>query len=517
MPATNPDTTSENPGFYALALQDPQRLAFIGPQGEETTFGELGAQVNRISHGLRALGVGKEDMVAILVHNGREYIELALATIQLGAYIVPINTHLAPPEVAYIVKDSTAKVLVAHSDLAGHLRSEVGGLPAHRYAIGGEVEGWQPYPELWSGRPEEQPGDRVMGAIMNYTSGTTGRPKGVRRPLSGLSPEQEAPLASKHFYTLGFRKQGVHLACSPLYHAAPGAFAINALHLGHTVVCHLKFNAEAVLRAIERYKVTTSHMVPTHFHRMLRLPEEVRLRYDVSSLDSLIHAAAPCPVEVKKQMMEWVGPKLYEYLAATEGGMSQVTPEEWLAKPGTVGRPQPGTTLRIVGENGEEVPDGEPGTIYFSNAGQAFEYYNDPGKTAAARLDGMSTVGDFGYLDEDGYLFLLDRRTDLIISGGVNIYPAEIEQFLITHPSVQDIAVIGVPDPDWGQSVLAIVQPSPGVEAGEALAEKLRAYCAEGLASYKRPRRFEFREDFPRTEAGKLQRRKLRDEYVDNS
>ncbi|WP_333486816.1 acyl-CoA synthetase [Nonomuraea corallina] len=509
--------TSDSPGFYALALQDPQRIAFIGPEGDQSTFGELGARVNRISHGLRALGVGNHDMVAILVRNGREYLELALATLQIGAYIVPINTHLAPPEVAYIVKDSTAKVLVAHADLAEHLDGEVGGLPAHRFAIGGEVADWQTYPELWSDQPEDQPGDRAMGAIMNYTSGTTGRPKGVRRPLSGLSPEQEAPLAARHFSTLGFRREGVHLVCSPLYHAAPGAFAINALHLGHTVVCHLKFDAEAVLRDIERYKVTTSHMVPTHFHRMLRLPEEVRSRYDLSSIDSLIHAAAPCPVEVKKQMMEWVGPKLYEYLAATEGGMSQVTPEEWLAKPGTVGRPQPGTTLRIVDENGDEVPVGQPGTIYFSNAGQAFEYYNDPAKTAAARLDGLSTVGDFGYLDEDGYLFLLDRRTDLIISGGVNIYPAEIEQFLITHPSVQDIAVIGVPDPDWGQSVLAIVQPSPGVTPGEALAEKLQAYCAEGLASYKRPRRFEFRDDFPRTEAGKLQRRKLRDEYLGTS
>ncbi|MFD2354882.1 AMP-binding protein [Nonomuraea ferruginea] len=313
-------------------------MAFIGPQGEETTFGELGAQVNRISHGLRALGVGKEDMVAILVHNGREYIELALATIQLGAYIVPINTHLAPPELAYIVKDSTAKVLVAHSDLAGHLHSEIGGLLGAPLRHRRRGRGLAALPR----------------AVERLARGTTRRPGhgrhhelhlGHHRPPQGRAPSRcqasapnrkpRSPRSTSTRSASGSRAStsSARRCTTP----PPGAFAINALHLGHTVVCHLKFDAEAVLRAIERYKVTTSHMVPTHFHRMLRLPEEVRLRYDVSSLDSLIHAAAPCPVEVKKQMMEWVGPKLYEYLAATEGGMSQVTPEEWLAKPGTVG------------------------------------------------------------------------------------------------------------------------------------------------------------------------------------
>jgi long-chain acyl-CoA synthetase len=257
-------------------------------------------------------------------------------------------------------------------------------------------------------------------------------------------------------------------------------------------------------------------MVPTHFHRLLRLPAEVRAKYDVSSLTAVIHAGAPCPVPLKHEMIAWLGPIVWEYLASTEGSVSRVSPREWLARPGTLGRPAHGGIVKILDPDGNEMPPGEAGAIYFGTAGQPtlFEYSGDPAKTAASRHGDLATVGDYGYLDEDGYVFLLDRRTDLIISGGVNIYPAEIEQTLITHPAVNDVAVIGVPDPEWGQSVLAVVQPVDGIDAGDELAAALLAHCGEHLAGFKRPRRIEFVTDFPRTETGKLQRRKLRDMYV---
>jgi long-chain acyl-CoA synthetase len=271
-----------------------------------------------------------------------------------------------------------------------------------------------------------------------------------------------------------------------------------------------------MLRDVERYRVTTSHMVPTHFHRLLRLPRETRSRYDRSSLQALIHAGAPCPVPIKQQMLDWVGPIVWEYLGSTEGSVSRVSPQEWIARPGTVGRPLPGLTVEILGPDGSVQPRGEPGMIYFGYPGHApvFEYHHDPEKTSSARSGDLITAGDYGYFDDDGYLFLLDRRTDVIISGGVNIYPAEIEEHLITHPSVDDVAVIGVPDPEWGSSVLAVVQPSPGAVAGEELSAILLAYSGEGLASFKRPRRIEFVSDFPRTESGKVQRRVLRDRFA---
>jgi len=258
------------------------------------------------------------------------------------------------------------------------------------------------------------------------------------------------------------------------------------------------------------------HLVPTHFHRLLRLPEEVRARYDVSSLQAVIHAGAPCPVPIKKQMLDWLGPVVWEYLGSTEGSVSRVSPQEWLARPGTVGRPLPGLTVQILGLDGTEAPAGEPGTIYFGYPGRppSFEYHHDPEKTAASRHGDLVTAGDYGYFDADGYLFLLDRRTDLIISGGVNIYPAEVEQHLITHPAVLDVAVIGVPDPEWGQRVVAVIQPGPGVTANDQLAAELLEHCRKELATFKCPRRFEFVSDFPRTESGKVQRRVLRDAFT---
>ena len=508
-------STTEPFGFYEIAAAHPDRIAILNPDGSSLTFGELLARVNRISRALRSHGLTNSDAVAVAVHNGHEYLELMLATGQVGMYQVPVNWRLTPGEMLYIIRDSGAKVVVADAEQAGTLPLD--SLPEHRFVIGGEVEGWRPYHELGEGESSEAPPDRRYGAYMGYTSGTTGNPKGVRVALPDVPPEGMLQM----FHGLATRYQvtaekGVHLVCSPIYHAAPSGHAYAFLHLGHTVVIQAKFDPEGVLQAIEQHGVTSVHMVPTHFHRMLRLPEEVRNKYDLSSLEAVIHAGAPCPVPIKQQMIEWLGPVVWEYLASTEGGVSLVGSEEWLTKPGTVGRPAPKTIVKILDEDGNEVPAGEAGTIYFGLEGQmpSFVYNNDPAKTAASRRGNLATVGDYGYFDEDGYVFLLDRRTDLIISGGVNIYPAEIEQALITHPAVADVAVIGVPDPEWGHSVLAVVQPSADATPGDALAEDLRAHCASQLASFKIPRRFEFRTEFPRTETGKLQRRKLRDGYT---
>ena len=306
---------------------------------------------------------------------------------------------------------------------------------------------------------------------------------------------------------------GVHLVAGPLYHAAPLAFGTGALHLGHTVVLMDRWTPERTLELIDRYKVTVSHLVPTMFHRLLQLPDDVKQQYDTSSLRSIIHAAAPCPVEVKRKMIDWWGPVIYEYYAATEGGGTYVRPEQWLEHPGTVGQPFPGATVRIVDDDGKECPPTVPGTVYMGSPLGQFEYYKDEEKTRSARLDGLFTVGDIGYLDEDGWLFLCDRKADMIIAGGVNIYPAEVEATLLEHPSVGDAAVFGVPHEDMGEAVKAVVQPAAGAVAGPELEAELIAFCRERLAGFKCPRSVDFRDELPRYPTGKLYKRLLRDEY----
>jgi long-chain acyl-CoA synthetase len=501
-------------GFYRIAMAQPERIAVVDPDGSRLTFGELGRRVNRVSRALRAAGLRAGDVVAGILPNGHEYLELQLATGQVGMYFVPVNWHQSPAEIGYILRDSGAKLVVAAAEQARDIPADA--LPAHRFVVGGAVAGWRPFAWLGSDEPDDEPDTRRFGAIMGYTSGTTGNPKGVKGALPDAEPEAVLGGLVGFVAEYGAGPAGVHLVCSPLYHAAPNGHALGYLHTGHTVVIQSKFDPESVLRDVERYRVTTSHLVPTHFHRLLRLPRETRRRYDLSSLQALIHAGAPCPVPIKQQMLDWVGPIIWEYLASTEGSVSRVSPQEWIAKPGTVGRPLPGLTVQILSPEGTEVPRGEPGMIYFGYPGLApvFEYHHDPAKTAAGRHGNLITAGDYGYFDADGYLFMLDRRTDLIISGGVNIYPAEIEQHLLTHPLVNDVAVIGVPDPEWGSSVLAVVQPSAGAAAGEGLAAILLAYCGERLAPFKRPRRIEFVADFPRTETGKVQRRVLRERFA---
>jgi long-chain acyl-CoA synthetase len=359
------------------------------------------------------------------------------------------------------------------------------------------------------------PDDRAAGQVMNYTSGTTGRPKGVRRSLAPLDPELVATLVSAFLGMFGIKPEdgNVHLCGSPLYHTAVLVFAASSMHIGHPIVLMDKWTPQEMLELIEKHRVTTSHMVPTQFHRLLALPENERNKYDVSSLRNMIHAAAPCPIETKQKMLDWWGDAIYEYYAATEGGGSLVTPEEWRKYPGTVGRAWANSELRILDGDGEDCPPGEPGTVYMKLGTADFEYKGDKKKTEESRREGFFTVGDIGYLNEDGYLFLCDRKSDMIISGGVNIYPAEIENVLLTHPKVADAAAFGVPNEDWGEEVKSVIEPAPDVSPSDALAEEILAFCRGKLAKYKTPRSIDFVAEMPRDPNGKLYKRKLRDPY----
>jgi long-chain acyl-CoA synthetase len=506
--------------FWAFAQANPDSLALVEPpeSGErEVTAGELLAGCNQLVHGLRELGLRKGDCIAVVLPNGVAMIELYLAALQGGWYLTPINHHLAAPEIAYIVQDCEAKAFIADARFAATAKAAMDELrfPANaRFAIG-SVPGFRPYAELKQGQATSLPADRSAGSVMFYTSGTTGRPKGVRRGLAPLDPDTVATLFTAFLQMFGIKPVdgNVHLCGSPLYHTAVLTFASCSLHMGHTLVLMEKWTPEGCLQAIEKRRVTTSHMVPTQFHRLLALPAPVRGRYDVSSLRTMVHAAAPCPPEIKRKMIEWWGQTIYEYYAATEGGGTLVAPQEWLRYPGTVGKAWPGSAIRILDDEGKEKPVGEAGTVYMALGPAAFEYHKDKAKTEASRREGFFTVGDIGYLNEDGYLFLCDRKNDMIISGGVNIYPAEVEAALLAHPKVGDAAVFGIPDPDWGEQVKAVVEPAAGIDPSPALAQEILAFCADRIAKYKMPKSIDFLAALPRDPNGKLYKRKLRDPY----
>ncbi len=505
-------------GFWALAHEDPEHLAVVAPDGTEYTATQLLGQANQVVHGLRGLGLQTGDVVATLLPNGVEMFELYLAALQAGWYLVPINHHLIGPEVAYILNDSGAKAFVAHERFAEVAvdAAEEADLPAVARLAIGTVPGFSSFAELRDSQPTDDPPDRTIGDVMNYTSGTTGNPKGVFRPLSGLSPEDAALGQSGILFLFGIQPQAdnVHIVGSPLYHTAVMRFSGASIHLGHTVVLMDKWNPEEMLRLIEQYRVTTSHMVPTQFHRLLALPEETRAKYDMSSLQHMIHAAAPCPVDVKHRMIAWWGNAVDEYYAASEGGGTLVTAEEWLLKPGTVGKAWPISEIAIFDDEGNRIEEPDViGTVYMSMQTGDFSYHKDEKKTQSNRIGKFFTVGDVGLIDEDGYLFLRDRKIDMIISGGANIYPAEIENVLLGFPKVGDVAVFGIPHEDWGEEIKAVVEPAEGTEPSPELAEEILAYCATRLAKFKTPKSIDFTDSMPRDPNGKLYKRKLRDPY----
>jgi long-chain acyl-CoA synthetase len=509
-----------HPSAQARERPDAAAIVMAG-SGEVVTYRQLEERSNRMAHALRAHGLATGDHIAILMENNRAYLEVAWAAQRSGLYYTAINSHLRPGEVQHILDDSGARALVTSPamdevltglDLSRlELRALVGGTGPAAMPRAGFVGA----DELLAGQPATPVADESEGREMLYSSGTTGRPKGVRKhlPATPLGDRSAAPVViAEAMAAVGIGPDAVYLSPAPLYHSAPLVYSMSVQRWGATVVVMERFDAAEFLALVERYRVTHTQLVPTMFVRMLRLPEAERRRHDISSLRYAVHAAAPCPVAVKRQMLDWWGPIIHEYYAGTEDiGTTFITPEEWLAHPGSVGRPM--GEIHILDDEGDELPTGEAGTVYF-DGGRPFEYHNDPEKTASiTERHGWRTLGDVGYVDDDGYLYLTDRKAHMIISGGVNIYPQETENVLAAHPAVVDVAVIGVPDDEMGEAVKAVVQPVDGLVRDDALADELLSHCRAKLATYKCPRSVDFVDELPRDPNGKLYKRLLRERY----
>jgi long-chain acyl-CoA synthetase len=503
------------PGTYAKSA--PHRAAIImGSTGEVVTYQELHERSNQFSHYLRSIGLAEDDVVAILMTNDPRYHEVAWGTRQLGRYFTPVNTHLTLDEVVHVINDSGTTVVVANrgtAEVASRLTPDLVPHVRHRLFLDGELPGWESYRDAVGGRPTTPTTAQCEGEIIQYSAGTTGRPKGIRRRLPKVPMSTEADPTVAFLRAIGLQEGDTYLSPAPLYHSAPIHWTMAVHRLGGTTVVMETFDPEAALALIQKHRVTHSNMVPTMFVRMLKLDDSVRRSFDHSSLVQVIHAAAPCPVDVKRAMIEWWGPIIAEFYSSSEGaGATFVTSEDWLAHPGTVGRAMLGS-MHVLDDSGEPLPAGEIGTVW-AETPQPFEYLHDQEKTRQHRNErGWSTVGDVGYLDSDGYLYLTDRKAYTIISGGVNIYPQEAEDALISHPRVYDAAVFGVPNPEYGEEVKAVVQPVSMDEAGPELAQELIAFCKSRLATYKCPRSIDFAAELPRSDAGKLYKRRLKDRY----
>ncbi len=482
--------------------------------GRSVTYAQLDARVNRLARALRRAGVGAGDAVAAVMHNGVEWLELLNAVGKIGAHLVPVGYRAKGPEIAYLVGDSRASIVVADPDLAADVDRAMAELPLADEAlwVTGRQAPWRgrSYEQALAAEPDDEPPGAFVGGGFNvlvYTSGTTGRPKGIDRPIDP---------ATAHLSLLGladvwgFAADDVHLVAGPLYHTGPASYAQTHLLIGATVVLMPRFDAAEALRLIESERVTTSFMVPTHFGRILAL-EPAERRRDLSSLRRVLHSAAPCPLPVKRRILEVFPPAVVtEFYGASESGVSMITAEEWLQRPGSVGRPWPGHEVRILDEAGRARAPGEVGLIYVRGPRMDFRYRGAEEKSRGAFVDGFFTAGDLGWVDAEGYLFIADRRTDLIITGGANVYPAEVESALSAHPKVADVAVVGVPDDDMGKSVLAVVE----LRAGEtASAQEIIDFARRDLAHYKCPRRVEFVDRLPREPQGKVRKRELAERY----
>ncbi len=504
------------PGKYAA--ETPEKPAAVNAvTGEVLTYRRLNEDSIRLARYLRSVGLKRGDALAINLENRLEFFVATWAALRSGLYLVTVNQFLPSHDVAYIVADCGAKALITSerlSKVADELLPLIEQCP-HRLIIGGELAGWNSYEAALEGQSIEPLDDERQGEHMPYSSGTTGKPKGIRREL-GERHVSEGPEFLESFLSYGFDETSVYLSPAPLYHAAPFAFTNRTHVLGGTVIMMPRFDAEEALRLIEQHKVTHSQWVPTMFIRMLKLEEDRRAAYDLSTHKVAIHAAAPCPIEVKRQMIEWWGPILQEYYAASErNGSTRINSEEWLRKPGSVGKAVMGT-IHVCDDDGKELEVGEDGVIYFERESVVFTYHNDPERTREAQHPhhpNWSTMGDVGHLDEDGYLYLTDRKTFMIISGGVNIYPQMIEDALCLHPMVHDVAVIGVPNPDFGEEVKAIVQTANGVTHDEEVRTELMDFARERLASYMIPRSIDFHDELPRLPTGKLYKKQLRAEF----
>jgi len=507
-----------HPCHFAKSKPDHPAYVMDGG-GEVVTYGQLEDRSNQAAQLFRKIGLKVGDAIAIFMENNARYFELCWAAQRSGLYFTCISSRLTAPEASYIIEDSGAKALFSSDRTDAALLDELISLNPgvhDRFMVGVPIEGYASYEEARDAMPAERIADEASGADMLYSSGTTGRPKGIRFPLSGAPIDEQNNLMLLTQMLYGYNEDMIYLSPAPLYHAAPLRFCMTVHRFGGTIVVMEKFDAEVALKAVETHKITHSQWVPTMFVRMLKLPEGARSKYDVSSLQVAIHAAAPCPIPVKKQMIEWWGPVIFEYYAGSEGnGFCAIDSNQWLAHEGSVGPALMGT-LHIIGEDGAEVAQGEMGTIFFESENQ-FEYHNDPEKTKDSRNDkGWSTLGDIGYVDQDGFLYLTDRKAHMIISGGVNIYPQETENLLITHPKVSDVAVIGVPNEDFGEEVKAVVEPANWAEVGPDLEEELVAFCRNHLSDLKCPRSVDFQKELPRHPTGKLYKRLIRDRYWGN-
>jgi long-chain acyl-CoA synthetase len=513
--ASEPTVSNYSPSTYAAT--HPDRPAVITSSGRTVTFGELEARSCQLAQALFAFGLRVGDKVAVLAVNDHRTHEIAWGLQRSGLFLTFVNTHLTADEAAYIVNDCGARVLIISSALAPLAAALLDVTPdiELRLAVGDALPaGHDSYDEFVRDHPALPLADEQEGSAMLYSSGTTGRPKGIRRPLSGLPFGSDAILAPMLGGIMGFEEGDVYLNPAPLYHSAPLAWSMTAHRIGGTVVVMERFDPEDCLDLIEEYRVTHAQFVPTMFVRMLKLDDRARAARDISSLRSVVHAAAPCAPEVKRRMIEWWGPLIHEYYSGTEGGgLTWITSEEWLAHPGSVGAPAWGA-IYICDDDGNVLPTGEDGVVWFGGRENTFVYNNDPEKTKQTFNErGWSTLWDVGHLDEDGFLYLTDRKLFMIVSGGVNIYPQEIEDVLVLHPAVADVAVFGVPDAEMGEQVKAVVQPAAGATPGPELAEEILAFCRAHLSHFKCPRSVEFTEAMPRGENGKLYKKLLRDAY----